>query len=68
MAYSRLLEGLLHGLGRLNSEEQTYIPASEQRKVFFKARIYLLIYAAVAGTAIFSGSILPLMFIGLPNL
>ncbi len=59
---------ILHGLGRLNSEEQTYIPASEQRKVFFKARIYLLIYAAVAGTAIFSGSILPLMFIGLPNL
>jgi MocE subfamily Rieske [2Fe-2S] domain protein len=59
---------ILHGVGRLNSEEQTYIPASEQRKVFFKARIYLLIHAGVVGTAIYSGSILPLMFIGLPNL
>ncbi len=59
---------ILHSFGRLNSEEQTYIPASEQRKVFFKARIYLLLYAAVVGTTIFSGSILPLMFIGLPNL
>jgi MocE subfamily Rieske [2Fe-2S] domain protein len=59
---------ILHASGRLNNEEQTYIPASEHPKVFFKARIYLLIYAAVIGAAIYSGSILPLMFIGLPNL
>ena len=56
-----------HATGRLNSEEQTYIPASESPKVFFKARLYLMIYAAVLGAAVYSGSILPLLFVGLPN-
>ena len=58
---------MLHACGRLNSEEQTYIPASEHPKVFFKARIYLLLYAAVIAAAIYQRSILPLMFVGLPN-
>ena len=58
---------ILHACGRLNSEEQTYVPASEHHKVLFKARIYLLIYAAVIAAAIYQRSFLPLMFIGLPN-
>ena len=48
--------------------ERTYIPESEFGKVFWRARIYLLIYLAVIGLAIATRSILPLMFIGLPNL
>ena len=57
----------VHACGRLNSQEQTFIPASEQAKVFYKARIYLLIYAGVIAAAIWQRSILPLMFVGLPN-
>lgn len=56
-----------HCGGRLTGEEQSYIPSSEHRKVIVKARIYLLIYAAVIAAAICSRSILPLMYVGLPN-
>jgi fatty acid desaturase len=58
---------LLHTTGRLTEAEKTFIPASEQRKVFIKAWIYLLIYAAVIGFAVQQRSILPLMYAGLPN-
>jgi MocE subfamily Rieske [2Fe-2S] domain protein len=58
---------LLHTTGRLTEAEKTFIPESEQRKVFIKAWIYLLIYAAVIGFAVQQRSILPLMYVGLPN-
>ncbi|MEO6053984.1 MAG: NADH:ubiquinone reductase (Na(+)-transporting) subunit F [Chthoniobacterales bacterium] len=57
----------LHSFGKLTSEEKTYIPESEHGKVFLHARIYLLIYAGVIGLSLYTGSILPLLFIGLPN-
>jgi len=59
---------IMHACARLNHEEQSFIPASEHHKVVFKARIYLLIYAAVSAAAIYQRSLLPLMFIGLPNI
>ena len=59
---------LLHCTGRFTPEEKTYIPESEYEKVFLRARIYLLIYVAVIGLALYHRSILPLMFIGLPTL
>ena len=59
---------LLHAAGRTAPEERTYIPASEFGKVFVPARIYLLIYLAVIALAIATRSLLPLLFIGLPNL
>ena len=59
---------LLHAAGRITPEERTYIPESEFGKVFMRARIYLLIYLAVVGLAVATRSILPLLFIGLPNL
>ncbi len=58
----------LHCVGKLTPEEWTYIPPQEHRKVFIKARIYVLIYAVVIGLVIYSGSLLPLMYIGLPNI
>ncbi len=61
-------EMLLHAVGKMKPDEQTYIPESEYGKVFFKARIYLLIYACVIGLAIYQQSILPLMYVGLPTL
>ncbi len=59
---------LRHAAGRITPEERTYIPASEFGKLFWRARIYLLIYLAVIGLAVATRSILPLLFIGLPNL
>lgn len=58
----------LHLFGRLTPEERTFIPASEQPKLFLRARIYFLIYAALVAFAVYSGSLLPLMYVGLPNL
>ena len=58
----------LHALGRLTTDETTFIPETEQPKVFHTARIWLAIYAAVAAACIATSSILPAMFIGLPRL
>lgn len=56
-----------HAWGRMLDSEKCYVPESEYQKVFFKARIYLLIYVAVLLLSFSLGSILPLMFIGLPT-
>ena len=58
---------LVHATGRLGPEERTYIPETEQPKVIRVARIWTAIYAAVIGLALVTGSILPLMVIGLPS-
>jgi Na+-transporting NADH:ubiquinone oxidoreductase subunit F len=57
---------VMHCFGRLAEDERQFIPESEFGKVFFKARIYLLIYAAVVGLCFYTGSILPFMYVGLP--
>ena len=57
----------IHATGRLTAEEETFIPAMEHAKVFFVARIYLVIFAAVIVACIAARSILPAMFIGLPT-
>lgn len=57
-----------HSLGRMSSEEKTYIPGSEFPKIFLRARVYLLIYAGVMVLSVATRSILPLMFVGLVNL
>ncbi len=57
-----------HATGKLFPDEATFIPESEHAAVFFKARVSLLIYAAVIASCFVFGTILPLMFIGLPNL
>ncbi|SEN94287.1 Fatty acid desaturase [Gemmobacter aquatilis] len=59
---------LRNASGRLDAEERTFIPDSEQPKVIRVARIWLLIYAATIALAVWMGSILPLMAIGLPRL
>lgn len=59
---------LLNASGRLDPEEATYIPESEQPKVIRVARIWTAIYAATILLAVAMHSILPLMVIGLPRL
>jgi len=58
----------LHSLGRMSAAEKTYIPESEFPKVFLRARVCVAIYATVLLLSIETRSILPLLFIGLPNL
>jgi MocE subfamily Rieske [2Fe-2S] domain protein len=59
---------LLHSVGRMTAEEKTFIPDSEFRKVYRNARIYTAVYASVIALCIYSRSILPALFVGLPNL
>ena len=54
----------LHAGGRLDAEEATFIPATEQAKVFNIARVWLLIHAAVIGAALYFGSWLPVLLVG----
>lgn len=65
--YSGLKEMIFNAAGELNEEEKTFIPESEQPKVFLVARIWCVIYAATILLAVGMQSILPLMIIGLPR-
>jgi fatty acid desaturase len=57
-----------HAAGRLTAEEVTFIPETERWRVFREARVWVAIYLAVIAIAIYLGSWLPLMYIGLPTL
>jgi len=59
---------ILNASGRLHPEEATYIPQSEQHKVIRVARIWTAIYGLTIMAVVLTGSILPLMLIGLPRL
>lgn len=58
----------LHASGRLHPDEETYVREQDRPRVYLIARIWLVIYAAVILLAIWAGSILPLMVVGLPRL
>jgi Na(+)-translocating NADH:ubiquinone oxidoreductase F subunit len=59
---------IMHSFGKMSADEMTYIPESEFPKIYRRARVYVLIYLATIATAIATGSILPLLFIGLPHI
>lgn len=59
---------VLHARGQLTPEEASFIPESEQHKVYGTARVWLMIFGAVILACIASGSWLPAMLIGLPTL
>jgi len=59
---------LLHCTGRLTADELAYVPEKERGSVYARARIYVLIYAGVIALSVYSGSMLPLMYVGLPTL
>ncbi|NDH02348.1 MAG: fatty acid desaturase [Marivivens sp.] len=62
------LRMLKNATGQIDAEEATWIPETEYHKVIRVARIWVLIYAATIGLAVWMQSILPLMVIGLPRL
>jgi len=53
-----------HAAGKLTPEEIDFIPLSERAKVFTTARITLAIHLAVIALSIYTGSILPMLFVG----
>jgi Na+-transporting NADH:ubiquinone oxidoreductase subunit F len=66
--YSKYFKGiLLHSMGRVSADEKTYIPESEFPKLFLRARICVVIYAAVIALSVAERSILPLMLAGFTN-
>jgi fatty acid desaturase len=67
-AYAFFGKLCLHACGRLNAEEETFIPPMERGRVYLVARIYLALFAAVVVACVASRSILPAMFVGLPTL
>ena len=58
----------LHAGGRIDPAVATYLPEHEYAKVILKARLYIAIYLFVIILAIYYGSLLPLMYIGLPTI
>jgi Na+-transporting NADH:ubiquinone oxidoreductase subunit F len=57
-----------HCFGRVSGQEEEFVPESEYSGLFLRARIYVMIYAFIVGVAAYFQTILPLMFVGLPNL
>jgi fatty acid desaturase len=54
--------------GVISPAEKTFIPAQEQPRAIFIARIWLAVYLATIALAVSLHSFLPLMLIGLPRL
>lgn len=59
---------LRHSFGRMSDEERTFIPETEFSKIYFKARICVLIYVGAITAAMVTMSWLPLLLVGLPNI
>jgi fatty acid desaturase len=59
---------LINATGKIADTEKTFIPEMEWHKVILVARIWTVIYAAVIALALYLGSILPLLLVGLPRL
>jgi len=59
---------LRHCFERMSESEREFVPELEYSGVYVRARIYLGTYALIVGAAAYYQTILPLMFVGLPNL
>lgn len=57
---------IMHCFGIIHPVEKEYIPTSEHRKTCWESRAYVLIFATVIAFCLYTHSILPAMFIGLP--
>src|SRR6516165_12209243 len=57
-----------HCFGRMSGSEREFVPEVEYSGVYVRARVYMGVYALILGAAAYYQTILPLMFVGLPNL
>ena len=67
-AWAAMVAMVRNAAGGIDAEEKTFIPEMEQPRAVRIARIWLGIYTATLASALYLGSILPLMLIGLPRL
>jgi len=67
-AWHAMSDMLRNAAGNVSAAEKTFIPEQEQHKAVRIARIWTMIYAAAIALALYTASLLPLMFIGLPRL
>ena len=58
-------QAVINAFGRIDSEEKTYIPDSEWPAMVREARVWLLGHAAIVAAAVTSGSVLPLLLLGM---
>lgn len=57
----------LHSTGRMRADEAVYVPRHEYAKIFWQARLFVLIYLASIGLSLWLHSWLPVLFICVPN-
>jgi Na+-transporting NADH:ubiquinone oxidoreductase subunit F len=57
-----------HAVGRIDAEARDFVPASELRRVVWESRVIVALTAAVGLWSLFTMSIIPLLFIGLPTI
>ncbi len=67
-AWHAVVDMLRNAAGFVSAEEKTFIPEQEQPKAVRIARIWLAIYIVTIALALYMGSVLPLVLIGLPRL
>jgi fatty acid desaturase len=67
-AWEAMKSMVINAFGRISAEEKTFIPEMEWPKVILVARIWCVIYAATIALALYLGSWLPLILVGLPRL
>jgi len=53
--------------GRMDPQEATFVPESEWPKVYAEARAWVAVYVVVIAGCVATGSLLPLLFVGLPS-
>jgi MocE subfamily Rieske [2Fe-2S] domain protein len=56
-----------HAFGRPNADVCSYVPEAERPRMYWSSRIYVAIFVAFALWSVAIGSILPILFIGLPR-
>jgi fatty acid desaturase len=67
-AWDAMKHMAMNAFGHISEEEKTFIPEMERSKVILAARIWFAIYAVTIVLAIYLGSWLPLLLVGLPRL
>jgi len=53
--------------GHLGEEEKSFVPESEWPRIITESRVFAAVWLAVMAASVATGSILPLLFIGLPS-
>lgn len=67
-AWDAMKHMVMNAFGHISAEEKTFIPQTEWPSVIRIARIWFLVYAGTIVLALYLGSWLPLLLVGLPRL